>query len=70
MKVRVPAKSGLARFLLGPVGRFLVIAAALFTIAVAGVFMYFYERSRHQAARSLRHYSQDLRSAGIRCRRR
>ncbi len=31
MKVRVPANSGLARFVLGPVGRFLVIAVALFT---------------------------------------
>ncbi len=53
MKVRVHAKSGLARFVLGPVGRFLVIAAALFTIAVAGVFMYFYAQYSRVVAERL-----------------
>ena len=53
MKVRIPANSGLARFFLGPVGRFLVIAAALSTIAVAGVFTYFYDHYSHVVAEKL-----------------
>src|SRR5512140_938589 len=44
MKVRVPRNAGLARFFLGPVGRVLVIGAALFTILGVGVFTYFYAR--------------------------
>jgi penicillin-binding protein 1B len=53
MKVRVPANSGLARFFLGPVGRFLVIAAALFTIAVVGAFAYYYDQYSHVVAEKL-----------------
>src|ERR1700683_5477359 len=53
MKVRVPANSGLARFFLGPVGRFLAIAAALVTIATAGVFTYFYDHYSHVVAEKL-----------------
>jgi len=44
MKVRVPQSAGLTRFLLGPVGRFLVIGFALFTILGFGAFTYFYAR--------------------------
>ena len=53
MKVRIPANSGLARFFLGPVGRFLVIAAAIVTIATAGVFTYFYDHYSHVVAEKL-----------------
>jgi len=42
MKVRVPTNSGLARFVLGPVGRTLLIAGAVATILCFGVFTYFY----------------------------
>ena len=42
MKVRVPTSSGLARFILGPLGRTLLIAGAVFTILGFGVFTYFY----------------------------
>jgi penicillin-binding protein 1B len=44
MKVRVPQGAGLTRFLLGPVGRVLVIAFALFIILGLGTFTYFYAR--------------------------
>ena len=44
MKVRVQSNAGLAKFLLGPVGRILVAGLALFTIAGAGVFTYFYAK--------------------------
>src|SRR5579872_4359909 len=44
MKVRVPTNAGLAKFLLGPVGRVLVAGLALFTILGAGVFTYFYAK--------------------------
>jgi len=44
MKVRVPVNAGLARFFLGPVGRILVAAFALFTIAGICVFTYFYNK--------------------------
>ncbi len=44
MKVRVPPNAGLARFLLGPVGRVLVIGCAVFTILALGVFTYFYAK--------------------------
>jgi penicillin-binding protein 1B len=54
MKVRVPARnSGLARFCLGPVGRFLVIAAALCTITAAGIFTYYYDHYSHVVAEKL-----------------
>jgi len=41
MKVRIPAASGLARFVLGPFGRFLVVATALFAILGIGIFTFF-----------------------------
>ena len=44
MKVRVPTNAGLARFLLGPLGRVLVAGLALFTILGAGTFTYFYAK--------------------------
>ena len=44
MKVRVPTNAGLAKFLLGPVGRVLVVGLALCTIVGAGVFTYFYAK--------------------------
>lgn len=44
MKIRVPVKSGLARFLLGPVGRALVVGCALCTILGLGVFTYYYAK--------------------------
>ena len=42
MKVRIPTGSGLTRFILGPLGRTLLIAGAVFTILGFGVFTYFY----------------------------
>ena len=44
MKVRVAKNAGLAKFLLGPVGRVLVAGLALFTILGVGVFTYFYAK--------------------------
>jgi penicillin-binding protein 1B len=44
MKFRVPRNAGLARFLLGPAGRALIVGLALFTILGVGVFTYFYSR--------------------------
>ena len=44
MKVRVPAKSGLARFVLGRFGRFLVVGMALGAILAIGAFTFFYAR--------------------------
>src|SRR5581483_3436624 len=44
MKVRVPRSAGLARFVVKPVGRILVIGLALLTIAGLGTFTYFYSR--------------------------
>jgi penicillin-binding protein 1B len=44
MKVRVPQGDGLARFLLGPAGRLLVIGFALFVILGLGTFTYFYAK--------------------------
>jgi penicillin-binding protein 1B len=44
MKVRVPQGAGLARFLLGPVGRFLVIGVALFICLVLCTFTYYYAK--------------------------
>jgi penicillin-binding protein 1B len=42
MKVRVPTASGLARFVLSPLGRGLLIGSAVAIILVFGVFTYFY----------------------------
>jgi penicillin-binding protein 1B len=44
MKVRVPQGAGLARFLLGPVGRVLVIGSALIVILGMGTFTYYYAK--------------------------
>src|ERR1035441_7870741 len=44
MKVRVPPGAGLTRFLLGPVGRLLVIGVALVTILGMGTFTYYYAK--------------------------
>ena len=44
MKVRVPQGAGLTRFVLGPVGRILVIGFALFIILGMGTFTYFYAK--------------------------
>jgi len=42
MKVRIPRASGLARFFLSPVGRWLVIGASIAFILALGVFIHFY----------------------------
>ena len=42
MKVRIPQGAGLTRFLLGPAGRVLVVAAALLVIASLSVFTFYY----------------------------
>jgi penicillin-binding protein 1B len=44
MKLRVPAASGLARFVLGPFGRFLVVGMALSAILGIGLFTFLYAR--------------------------
>lgn len=44
MKVKVPKEAALARFILGPVGRFLLAATALVLILGLGVFTYYYSR--------------------------
>ena len=44
MKVRVPRSAALARFVLGPVGRFLVLTAAFCLVLGLCVFTYFYSR--------------------------
>ncbi len=44
MKVRIPRGAGLARFFLGPVGRWLVIGASLFSIVALGVFIHYYSK--------------------------
>jgi penicillin-binding protein 1B len=44
MKVRVPKGAGLTRFVLGPVGRFLVIGIALFICLVLCTFTYYYAK--------------------------
>jgi len=43
-QVRVLANSGIARFLLGRLGRILVLASAIFVILVLGAFTFFYDR--------------------------
>jgi penicillin-binding protein 1B len=54
MKVRVPTNAGLARFLLGPLGRVLVAGLALFTILGAGTFIYFYAKYAQMIDEKLR----------------
>ena len=54
MKVRVPPGAGLARFLLGPVGRLLVIGFALFLILGLGTFTYFYAKYSRMIDEKLR----------------
>jgi penicillin-binding protein 1B len=54
MKVRVPAKAGLARFFLGPLGRVLILASALLVIAVVAVFSYSYEKYSSLVEQKLR----------------
>jgi len=44
VKVRVRSKAGLARFVLGPVGRIVVVGFALITIFGLGAFTYYYAR--------------------------
>jgi penicillin-binding protein 1B len=44
MKVRVPARAGLARFFLAPLGRILILASALLVIAIVAVFCYSYQK--------------------------
>ena len=44
MKVRLKSRASLARFALGPVGRTLIVCAALFTILGVGAFTYFYAK--------------------------
>jgi penicillin-binding protein 1B len=54
MKVRIPTNAGLTRFLLGPLGRVLIISTALFTILGLGVFTYFYAKYSHIIDEKLR----------------
>ena len=42
MRVRIPVNSALTKFLLGPLGRALIMGAAVFTILFMGAFIYFY----------------------------
>ncbi len=44
MKVRIPAKAGLARFFLAPIGRILILATALMVVVAVAVFCYSYEK--------------------------
>jgi len=44
MRVRIPGNSSIAKFFLGPLGRLLIMACALFTILLMGAFIYFYAR--------------------------
>jgi penicillin-binding protein 1B len=43
-KVRIPKNAGLAKFLLSPLGRVLVVGLALFTIVGVGTFTYYYAK--------------------------
>jgi penicillin-binding protein 1B len=47
MSLRIPTSSALARFLLSPVGRGVIMGGALLVILVLGVFTYFYARYSH-----------------------
>jgi penicillin-binding protein 1B len=42
MKVRIPRAAGMARFFLGPVGRWIVIGVSVFFILALAVFIHFY----------------------------
>jgi penicillin-binding protein 1B len=44
MNVRVPGNSGLARFLLGPLGRILIMGCAIVVIILLSAFTFFYAR--------------------------
>jgi penicillin-binding protein 1B len=44
MKVRIPARAGLARFFLAPLGRIVILASALLVIAAVAVFCYSYQK--------------------------
>ncbi len=44
MKVRVPAKAGLARFFLGPLGRIFILSSAMLVIAAVAIFCYSYQK--------------------------
>ncbi len=44
MKVRIPARAGLARFFLAPLGRILILASALLVIAGVAIFCFSYEK--------------------------
>jgi penicillin-binding protein 1B len=44
MKVRIPARAGLARFFLAPLGRILILASALLVVAGVAIFCYSYEK--------------------------
>jgi penicillin-binding protein 1B len=54
MKVRIPARAGLARFILGPFGRIAILAAALLCIAGVAVFCYSYEKYSSLVEQKLR----------------
>ena len=54
MKVRVPARNGLARFFLGPFGRILMLAGALLIIAAVAIFSYSYSKYTSLVAEKLR----------------
>jgi penicillin-binding protein 1B len=44
MRLRIPGNSALTKFLLGPLGRALIMGGAICTILFMGVFIYFYAR--------------------------
>ncbi len=54
MKVRVPARDGLARFFLGRFGRVLMLAGALLIIAAVAIFSYSYSKYTSLVAEKLR----------------
>src|SRR5580658_7720290 len=44
MRLRIPGNAALTRFLLGPLGRALIMGGAICTIVFMGAFIYFYAR--------------------------
>ena len=44
MKVRVPARAGLARFFLAPVGRILILSSAVLVVFAVALFCYSYQK--------------------------
>jgi penicillin-binding protein 1B len=54
MKVRVPRSAGLARFVLMPAGRVLIVGLALLTVLGLGTFTYFYSRYSRLIDKKLR----------------